>query len=165
MAKITGRARVFGKNIDTDSLTPSQATQLPMEEMKKYCLATISPDFYKTVKEGDIIVAGTNFGCGSSREQATDVLKALGIKIIVSDSIARIYFRNCIALGLYPIMSPGVRDIFAEGDSIEIDTEKLLIKNLTNGKSTTFKPLSGLQMETIEAGGIMQLLKKMTDSK
>jgi len=165
MAIIKGRVRKFGDNVDTDTITPGSTLHLPIEELRYHGFGPIYPDFYKTLKEGDIIVAGNNFGCGSSREQATAVVKELGIHYIVCESMARIYFRNCIALGLYPIMSKGVGDLFDEGDEIEIDPEKGQIKNVRTGKSTSFEPLSGTPKEISEGGGIIPVLKKITETQ
>lgn len=165
MTKVKGRVRKFGDNIDTDVIAPGPFLQLPIEEMKKYTFSPIQPDFYKTVQEGDIIVAGNNFGCGSSREQATSVVKALGIRFIVSESIARIFFRNCIGLGIYPIISKGVSKIFEEGDEIEIDFTTGEIKNLKTGKKTSFEPLTGTPLEILESGGILSILKKKIEKE
>jgi len=165
VTKVKGRVRKFGDNIDTDVIAPGPFLQLPIEEMKKYTFSPIQPDFYKTVQEGDIIVAGNNFGCGSSREQATYVVKALGIRFIVSESIARIFFRNCIGLGIYPIISKGVSKIFEEGDEIEIDFTTGEIKNLKTGKKTSFEPLTGTPLEILESGGILSILKKKIEKE
>lgn len=163
MSKIKGRVRKFRDNIDTDIITPGPTLQLPIEEMKKRAFEPIIPEFHKTVKEGDVIVAGKNFGCGSSREQATEVIKVLGIRFIVCESMARIYFRNCIALGLNPIISRGVSHIFDEGDEMEIDIERGEVKNLKTGRTAFFQPLSGTPQQILNAGGILSLLKKMID--
>ena len=124
MSTIKGRVRKFGDNIDTDTVAPGPSLQLPAEEMKKHAFGPAVPDFWKTVAPGDVIVGGNNFGCGSSREQATQVVKDLGFRFVVADSIARIFYRNCIALGLYPIAASGVAGLFKEGDEIEIDLER-----------------------------------------
>lgn len=165
MTKIRGRVRKFGDNIDTDIIAPGPFLQLPIEEMKKYTFSPIQPDFYKSVKEGDIIVAGNNFGCGSSREQATSVIQALGIRFIVCESIARIYFRNCIGLGIYPIISRGVSKTFEEGDEIEIDLKAGEVRNLKTGKMTSFQPLTGTPLEILESGGILSILRKKMEDK
>ncbi len=165
MATIRGRVRKFGNNIDTDTITPGSVMHLSNEEMVKYAFGPIMPDFYKTVRDGDVIVAGGNFGCGSSREAATAVVKLMGIDYIVCDSMARIYFRNCIAFGVYPIMVKGVSSLFEEGDAIEIDLEHTEIRNPGTGKSMSFEPLADTQKDIIGAGGIMQLLKKITERR
>ena len=133
-----------------------------MDEMKTHAFSPIDPDFHKTVQEGDIIMAGHNFGCGSSREQATAVVKALGFRYIVCESMGRIYFRNCIALGLYPVMAEGVSGIFNEGDDIEIDLEAGQVTNGKTGQSAFFQPLTGTPREILDGGGIIPSLKKIT---
>lgn len=163
MSTIKGRVRKFGDNVDTDTVAPAPYLQLPADEMVKYAFGPAVADFYKTVKEGDIIVGGNNFGCGSSREQATQVVKDLGIRFVIADSIARIYYRNCIALGVYPIAAKGVSTFFEEGDQIEIDLDKLQLRNPRSGKELIFQPLAESQKDIIAAGGILPLLKKMTD--
>ena len=133
----------------------------PMEEMKKHAFEPIHPEFYKTVEKGDIIVAGKNFGCGSSREQATSVVKELGFRYIVCESMGRIYFRNCVALGVYPILSKGACTLFGEGDDIEMDLEKGEIRNPRTGESAAFEPLSGALKEILDGGGVIPRIKKI----
>ncbi len=163
MEKIRGRVRKFGNNIDTDIIAPGGTLQLPVEEMKKHAFSPIYPEFYKTVKEGDIIVAGGNFGCGSSREQATMNVKELGFRYIVCESMARIYLRNCVGLGIYPVLSKGVSQLFEEGDEIEIDLQAGEVKNVRTGKTASFKPLSETPLRILKAGGIIPILKKITE--
>jgi 3-isopropylmalate/(R)-2-methylmalate dehydratase small subunit len=131
--------------------------------MKKYAFSPIYPEFYKTVKEGDVIVAGGNFGCGSSREQATMVVKELGFRFVVCESMARIYLRNCVGLGIYPILSKGVSQLFDEGDEIEIDLQHGEVKNVRTGKTASFEPLSETPLRILNAGGIIPVLKKITE--
>ena len=107
MPSYKGRVRKFGDNVDTDSVAPGFSLHLPLEEMKLHAFSPICKDFYKSLQPGDVIVAGKNYGCGSSREQATSVVKALGIDYVVCESMGRIYLRNCTALGVYPVLSPG----------------------------------------------------------
>ena len=160
MATIRGRVRKFGDNVDTDSITPGTLLQLPIEELVKHTFSPISSEFHKTVRDGDILVAGSNFGCGSSREQATTVIKELGIRVVVAESMARIYFRNCVALGIHPVLAKGVSASFEEGDEIEIDLEGGQIRNPRDGRTVAFEPLSGSLKEIVESGGIIPLLKK-----
>lgn len=160
MDKIRGRVRRFGDNVDTDTITPASTLHLPLEGLKRHAFEPVFPDFYKTVQQGDIIVAGNNFGCGSSREHATEVVKELGIQYIVCESMARIYMRNCVALGLYPILAKGVSGHFKEGDEIEIDLRNGEITNPASGKTVRFKALTGTPKEILDQGGIMPLLKK-----
>jgi len=163
MEKIRGRVRKFGDNIDTDTIAPGSTLQFPVDEMKKHAFSPIYPEFYKTVKEGDIIVAGGNFGCGSSREQATMVVKELGFRFVVCESMARIYLRNCVGLGIYPILSKGVSRLFDEGDEIEIDLQRGEVKNVRTGKTASFEPLSETPLRILNAGGIIPVLKKITE--
>jgi len=160
MDKIRGRVRKFGDNIDTDTIAPGPSLLLPMEEMKKHAFSPIIPDFFRSVKEGDILVAGNNFGCGSSREQATSVLKALGFRYVVCESMAKIFLRNCVGLGVYPILAKGASRIFREGDEIEIDMEQGQVRNVQTGEKALFEPLSGTPLEILESGGILSVLKK-----
>lgn len=157
---IRGRARKFGDNIDTDTITPGSLLYLSTEELAEHAFEPIAPEFAKSVREGDIIVGGNNFGCGSSREQATAVVKQLGIRYVVAESMARIYMRNCVALGLYPVISKGASALFEEGDEIEIDFEKGEVRNPKTGKAAAFEPLSGGSLEIVNAGGILATLKK-----
>jgi 3-isopropylmalate/(R)-2-methylmalate dehydratase small subunit len=165
VGNIRGRVRKFGDNVDTDAIAPGPFLTRAMEEMKKHAFEPIYPEFYRTVKHGDIIVAGSNFGCGSSREQATSVVKELGFQYIVCESMGRIYFRNCVALGVYPILSKSASTIFGEGDSIEIDLEKGEIRNPRTGKSAAFEPLSGALKEILDGGGIIPRIKKIISQR
>ncbi|MBI5441801.1 MAG: 3-isopropylmalate dehydratase [Deltaproteobacteria bacterium] len=161
---IRGRVRKFGDNVDTDQITPGTLLHLPTEELVNHAFSPVTPEFHKTMREGDVLVAGSNFGCGSSREQATAVVKELGFKFVVAESVARIYFRNCVALGLYPVLAKGVADLFEEGDEIEIDLGKGELRNPKSGRTTAFEPLTGSLKEIVESGGILPLLKRATGS-
>ncbi len=157
---IRGRVRKFGDNIDTDTITPGSLLHLGTEELAQHAFEHISPGFAQSVREGDIIVGGSNFGCGSSREQATAVVKQLGIRYVVAESMARIYMRNCVALGLYPVLSRGASSLFDEGAEIEIDFDTGEVRNPKTGKKAAFEPLSGGSLEIVNAGGILAMLKK-----
>jgi methanogen homoaconitase small subunit len=157
---VKGRVRKFGDNVDTDTITPGSLLHMENEELSQHAFEPIAPDFARTVREGDVIVGGNNFGCGSSREQATAVVKHLGIRYVVAESMARIYMRNCVALGLYPVLARGVSALFSEGDEIEIDLDKGELRNPKSGKKVPFEPLSGGSAEIVNAGGIIEMLKK-----
>jgi 3-isopropylmalate dehydratase small subunit len=157
---IKGRVRKFGDNVDTDTITPGSLLHLENEELSKHAFEPIAPGFAETVRQGDVIVGGNNFGCGSSREQATAVVKHLGFRYVVAESMARIYMRNCVALGLYPVLARGVSALFEEGDEIEIDLDAGKIRNPRTGKHVTFEPLSGGSAEIVKAGGIIEMLKR-----
>jgi len=163
MSIYKGRARKFGDNIDTDTVAPGSSLHLPMEEMKLHAFAPVYKDFHQSLQPNDVIVAGKNYGCGSSREQATAVVKALGIEYVVCESMARIYLRNCTAVGVYPVLAPGVAALFEEGDPIEIDTDQGLVLNPRTGKTARFYALQGIPLETLEAGGIIPLLKRKVE--
>ena len=165
MRQAQGRVKKFGDNIDTDTITPGYTLQLAMSELKKHAFEAISPQFYELLKKGAIIVAGHNFGCGSSREQATAVLKELGINFIVCESMARIYFRNCVALGIYPVVTRGVCDLFKDGDTIHIDFEQGLVRNPATNAVACFEPLSGPPKEIVNEGGILPVLRKITEER
>ncbi len=163
MPSYKGRVRKFGDNVDTDTVAPGFSLHLPLEEMKLHAFSPICKDFYKSLQPGDVIVAGKNYGCGSSREQATSVVKALGIDYVVCESMGRIYLRNCTALGIYPVLVPGVAALFEEGDPIQIDTDKGEVVNPRTGKVASFYTLKGIPQETLEAGGILPLLKRKVE--
>ena len=163
MTILRGRARKFGDDVDTDAITPGPTLHLPLEEMVKHAFSPIRAGFHGSVRAGDVSVAGKNFGCGSSREQATAVVKELGIRYIVCDSMARIYFRNSIASGLYPIISRGVSRLFEDGDEISIDLDEGKIVNPVTGNAADFEPLSGTPKRLVDGGGILPVLKRILD--
>jgi len=157
--KIRGRVWVFGDNIDTDVIIPGRYLVLSdPEELAKHVMEGVDPDFSKKVKKGDIIVAGRNFGCGSSREHAVIALKYAGISAIIAESFARIFFRNAINLGLPVIICPGIRGLVKNGDEVEIDLVKGKIK-LPGAKELSFEPLPPEIMDIIRAGGLINYLK------
>lgn len=117
-----GRIFKFDRDVDTDQIIASQYLLYPtVEEMKEHAFESLDQDFSKNVKSGDLVVASSNFGCGSSREQAPAVLKALGVKAVIADSFARIFYRNAINIGLPVIICDGLHDEVESGDEAEID--------------------------------------------
>ncbi len=162
---IRGRVWKFGDNIDTDFIFPGQFMHITdPEETKYYCFKTTYPEFLEEAKPGDIIVAGKNWGCGSSREQAAACLKYFGIGAIVAESVARIYFRNAINLGLPILIAPGITEIVEQGDELEINLETGEIKNLRTGQTIKAQPLPPFMMEILKAGGLIPYLKKKIES-
>ena len=158
--KIKGAAYVVGDSIDTDVIIPARflTTDNP-EELAKHCMEDLDKNFRKKIKRGDIIVAGRNFGCGSSREHAPISIKESGISAIVAKSFARIFFRNCINTGLMVFecnLAGGCRS----GDKIEIDTKRGEIKNLTKNKIYRVKPVPEFIQKIVAAGGLLNTLKK-----
>lgn len=155
-----GKAHVYKKeSINTDEIIPARylITDIP-SELVEHTLEDIDPKFVEKVKEGDFIIATNDFGCGSSREHAVWVLREAGIKAVVADSFARIFYRNCINNGLFPIECPGIADKIDSGDEIEIDVEKNVIKNITKNEVYQFKPISKFARDVINAGGLMKYI-------
>jgi 3-isopropylmalate/(R)-2-methylmalate dehydratase small subunit len=158
MTKICGKAWKFGDNIDTDLIIPAYHLVLPLEEMKAYAMAPIAPDFAAKAAERDVILAGKNFGCGSSREQAPAVLKALGIKAVVAKSFARIFFRNAVNLGLPAIACSEIQEHIQAGDRIEIDlaAAEILAPQYSMRFSCSKQP--DFLMDIMNAGGLIPYL-------
>lgn len=159
--KIKGKIWKFGDNIDTDAIIPARYlnTSDP-NELAKHVMEDADRDFPSKVKPGDIIVAGRNFGCGSSREHAPIAIKAAGIQAVVAKSFARIFFRNAFNIGLPIFEVPELIDESSEGDEIEIDMNSGVIANLTKGKSYKTKPIPSFMQDLIKAGGLIEWTKK-----
>ena len=157
---IKGRVWVFGDDISTDLMAPARYTLCTWEDTKSHVLEAANPNFPKEVKEGDIIVVGRNFGCGSSRESAPKNLMNLGIKCVIGESFGRIFFRNCIALGLPIINCPKVSSMFEQGDLAIIDIEKAIVTNCSKDLKLNAEPLPLQIINTLKEGGIIPLLKK-----
>jgi 3-isopropylmalate/(R)-2-methylmalate dehydratase small subunit len=159
--KLIGKAVKYGDDINTDYIIPGKYMVLtdPVE-LAKHAMEGIDPSFTEKSKDS-IIVAGKNFGCGSSREQASISLKYSGTKAIVAKSFARIFYRNAINIGLPVLECEGLWDIVKDGDQLMLDLESGEIKNLTNNKSTQAQPLPDFILELIEIGGLLNKLRRM----
>ena len=158
---IKGKVLKYGDDINTDVIFPGRYLAITdPKEMAEHAMEDLDKDFLKKLKEANIIVAGKNFGCGSSREQAATCLKYAGVKAIVAKSFARIFFRNVINQGIPIIETKEAVDNIDEGDEIEIDTENGTINNLTKGTSFSFTPLPPFIQDIIDAGGLINSLKK-----
>jgi 3-isopropylmalate/(R)-2-methylmalate dehydratase small subunit len=157
-----GNVFKYGDDVNTDVIFPGKYTYTitDPEEMAHHALEDLDPDFVKTVQKGDIIVAGKYFGCGSSREQAVTCLKEAGISVIIAQSFARIYYRNCINAGLPPLILEDTSDI-NHGDQLEVDVDAGEIRDITSGKVYTVIPLPSFVMEIIDDGGLIPHLKKV----
>ena len=156
---IKGKVIKYGDDINTDVIYPGRYLEITEpEEMAKHAMEDLDSDFLNKVKEASIIVAGKNFGCGSSREQAATCLKYAGIDAIIAKSFARIFFRNAINQGLLVIECKEA-DQIDDGDTLEIDVEKGIIKDITNGKEIEFKALPPFLMEIIKAGGLIPYVR------
>ncbi|MHA1745936.1 MAG: LeuD/DmdB family oxidoreductase small subunit [Promethearchaeota archaeon] len=157
---LEGRIWLLGDQIDTDLIVPSRVlTEQDPQKLLDATLETVFPDFAHQVQPGDILVAGKNFGCGSSREEAVFVLKQLGITAIIAESFARIYFRNCINLGLYPITLVKRGPLGAHHDRIRIDFSKGTIENLSSHTQKKFQPYPPFIRQYLEQGGAITQLK------
>ncbi|RVU34025.1 3-isopropylmalate dehydratase [Hwanghaeella grinnelliae] len=158
-AENTGRAWVYGDNVDTDLLAPGAYMKGPVETMATHCLEAIDPDFATSATAGDIVVGGKNFGMGSSREQAAQVLGILGIRAVVAKSFGGIFYRNAFNLGLLALVCPDV-DKIASGDALSIDPAAGKIENLTQGTVIATEPVPDHLLNIVGAGGLVPYLEK-----
>ena len=156
---IKGRVWKFGHNVDTDVMAPWKTINSGWEERRGNVLHN-RPGFVDQVRPGDIIVAGRNWGCGSSREQAAENMKLLGLGAVVAESFGRIFFRNAIAIALPSVACPGVSEAFEEGDEMELDIKTGLVRNLTQGAELQGRPYTPDMLAIIEKGGLMNVLKE-----
>jgi 3-isopropylmalate dehydratase small subunit len=156
-----GRVWKFGDDLDTDAIIPVQFTVgADPAEFARHCMEGIDPDFSRKVHPGDIIVAGRNFGCGSSREPAPLAIKAAGISCVIAKSFARIFYRNAFNVGLPLLESSSAPDNIAEGDELEIDVDKGVIADLSGSTSFNSKPIPPFMQELIRDGGLMNHIAK-----
>ena len=160
-----GRVWKVGNNIDTDVIIPARYlnTSDPAE-LAKHCLEGISPDFPKKIQKGDILVAGENFGCGSSREHAPVAIKAAGIFCVIAKSFARIFYRNAINIGLPILESKEAAQSIKEGDKIKVDLKSGEVTNLSTGKIYRSQPFPEFMQKLIKAGGLIPYLKKKLET-
>jgi 3-isopropylmalate/(R)-2-methylmalate dehydratase small subunit len=131
----------------------------PLEERKLHTLEAVDPRFAREVRPGDVVVAGRNFGCGSSRETAPEALKALGVGCVVAGSFARLFLRNAVAIGLPVLPCPGAREAVEGGDEVEVDLEAGTLRNLRTGATVRGEALPREMREILAAGGILALLR------
>ena len=158
MAQYTGKVWVLGDDIDTDIIIPTEYLALKtIEDMKQYGFSPLRPELAGQIQPGDIIVAGKNFGCGSSREQAPELIKALGIPCIIAKSFARIFYRNALNNGLLLLEQPELHDVVKEGDTITVTVNEDVEYN---GKKYPIASLPENLMEIIEAGGLVKAMRK-----
>ena len=155
--KYTGNVIKYGDNVDTDVIIPARYlnTSDP-KELAAHCMEDIDKTFVSRVQQGDIITAGQNFGCGSSREHAPIAIKASGVKLVIAKSFARIFYRNAINIGLAIVECPEAADGISEGDRVEADLDNGIIRNLTTGKEYRTEPFPEFVQKIIENGGLMQ---------
>jgi len=159
---IKGKVVKLGDYVNTDVISPARWMREGLDVLRLHTMEAIRPDFYKDVQPGNIIVGGRNFGCGSHREPATAIMKVLGISAIVGDSVARLYYRNCIAFGITVFAVDGISQMIDEGEEMEIilGTDKVSFKNLTRGGELFALPIPDTMAKVLEAGGVYPLLKQ-----
>ena len=151
--KIRGKALKYGDGVNTDVIIPSKyLVYTDPKDLAKYAMAGLDSDFHKKVKEKAVLVAGKNFGCGSSREQAPIALKHSGVNCVLADSFARIFYRNAINIGLQVLECEGISKVVGDGDELQIDFKTGTIENVTAGTTVKAKPLPDFLMEIMEKG-------------
>lgn len=154
-----GKVWKFGNDIDTDIIIPGRYLVLTDEKkLAEHCMEPLDPEFNNKAQEGDFIVAGTNFGCGSSREHAPIALKGVGIAAVIAESFARIFYRNSTNVGVPLLEASGISKVLEEGEEIEVDMEKGVIIS-ESGKEYKFKKLPSFMLEILKKGGLIQYLK------
>jgi 3-isopropylmalate/(R)-2-methylmalate dehydratase small subunit len=156
---MSGRAFVFGDGIDTDVLAPGIYMKLPIEQMAAHCLESVDPGFVASVQPGDIVVAGANFGVGSSREQAAEALKHLGVACVIARSFGAIFYRNALNFGL-PVLVCGETGQIAQGDLLRVDPAAGRIVDETKGLEFAAQPLPDFLLQMIADGGLVPHLEK-----
>lgn len=162
--KQKGRVWIFGDDINTDLISPGKYLELvDPEEMAEHAMEGIDPDFPRKIQKGDIVVGGTNFGCGSSREHAPLALKYAGIDAVIAESFARIYYRNSINIGLPALECPGITEAVEEGDTVEVDVTGGTVKNTRTGAELPFTPLPGFMIEILGEGGLVMYIRNHMD--
>ncbi len=157
--RIAGKVWCFGDDVSTDLLSPGEYTLVTVEERARHTLETLNPRFPQEVEAGDVVVAGKNFGCGSSRETAPENLKVLGVACVVAESFARIFLRNSVAIGLPVLACPGVGAAFSEGDGIELDLASGLVRNVRSAAELRGEPLPPEMREILAGGGMLAALR------
>jgi 3-isopropylmalate/(R)-2-methylmalate dehydratase small subunit len=156
-----GQAWKFGDHVDTDVIIPARyLTTSDPAELGKHCMKDADPDFVKKMKKGDFMVAGKNFGSGSSREHAPIAIKAAGISCVIAESFARIFYRNAFNMGLPILESPEAARAIAPGDALIVDTETGLIEDRTSGRKFQARPIPPFMQELVRDGGLIEHIKK-----
>ena len=159
--KINGKTWKFGNDIDTDAIIPARyLNTTDAAALASHCMEDADAEFSSKVRPGDIIAAGKNFGCGSSREHAPIAIKASGVACVVAHSFARIFYRNALNMGLPILECPEGADRIRTGDELEIDLDSGLIENLTRKEKYTAQPIPPFMQKLIKAGGLMEYVKE-----
>lgn len=159
--KAEGRVFRYGDNVDTDVIIPARyLNSSDKDDLRKHCMEDIDPEFVKNVQQGDIIVAGKNFGCGSSREHAPIAIKASGVSCVIASTFARIFFRNSINIGLPILECPEAADEIKAGDVLSVDFSTGEITDRTTGKTYKAEPFPQFMQRLIESGGLIGYIKE-----
>ncbi len=159
ITRIKAKAHVYGDHIDTDRIIPGKYTKtLDLSTLANHVLEDLDPDFHKKIQTGDILVAGTNFGCGSSREQAPLALKQAGVSVVIAQDFARIFFRNAINIGL-PVLEIGNHTI-QKNAQLEVDLQQGTVTDLSENKSYKATRLPEIMIAILAEGGLVNYLKK-----
>lgn len=159
--KFTGKSIKYGDNVDTDVIIPARYLNTSdKKELASHCMEDIDKDFVNKVRVGDIMVAGYNFGCGSSREHAPIAIKESGISLVVARSFARIFYRNSINIGLAIVECSEAVDGISDGDEVEADLDNGIIYNRTTGKSFQTQPFPAFIQKIIQNGGLVPSIQK-----
>ena len=162
----TARVWVLGDDIDTDIIIPTEYLALKtIDDMKQYGFSPLRPELAAQIKPGDIIVAGKNFGCGSSREHAPIAIKASGIQLVIADSFARIFYRNSIDIGLPIIECPAAAKAIRDGDEVAVHLDTGAIEDLTTGERFTAAPFPPFIQKIIAVGGIENFVREKIAGK
>jgi 3-isopropylmalate/(R)-2-methylmalate dehydratase small subunit len=163
--KLKGKVHKYGANVDTDAIIPARYLSVSdPDELAGHCMEDIDADFVKKIKPGDIIVAATNFGCGSSREHAPLAIKAAGVACVIAKSFARIFFRNAINIGLPLLESASAVENTADGDVLKVDLARGEITNMTSGRRFAAEPYTEFMAELIAAGGLIEYTRKRIEA-
>ncbi len=158
--KIVGKVWKYGDDVNTDLIVPGKYLELvDPEEMALHAMEGIDPEFPQKITKGDIVVGGTNFGCGSSREHAPLALKYAGVGAVIAESFARIFYRNAINVGLPALECPGIIDAVEEGDQLEVDITRGKVRNLSKNVELEFVPLPGFMVDVLGEGGLVTYIK------
>ncbi len=158
---IHGKAHKYGDHIDTDVIIPARYLNMTdPDELAGHCMEDIDSDFVSKVERGDVMVAGKNFGCGSSREHAPIAIKAAGIAAVIAESFARIFYRNSFNIGLPLIESAEAAAGISDGDGVEVSLEEGVVRNLTTGEEYAFAPITGIAAELLEVGGLRERVRQ-----
>ena len=162
---VKGKVFKYGNDVDTDVIIPARhLTSADPSHLASHCMEDIDASFVSRVSEGDIMVAGSNFGCGSSREHAPVAIKASGISLVIAESFARIFYRNAINVGLAIMECPEASAAINDGDEVEADFDTGVITDLTTGDTFTAKPFPEFIKKIIEAGGLVQYTKLKSEA-